>query len=192
MPSSSQDTYRVLAHPLRSRILAHLRLHGGSTAAELARALGTHTGATSYHVRVLDDAGLVEDTGLGNAKTRVWAIRDEDEDESFAGGGSGASGDALEFLDDEDADDARWLEHDYVTHLAERAHAWVDDQESWTYVWQEECRAFDAPVLVSEEQMSALRSEMEALLARYRRVGAGTPGARRVAVTVVPLPLAGR
>ena len=31
--------------------------------------------------------------------------------------------------------------------------------------------------------------EMEALLGRYRRMGAGTPGARRVAVTVIPLPL---
>ena len=95
----------------------------------------------------------------------------------------------LGFIDEADAEDARWLEHDYVTHVSERAHAWVDEQEGWTYVWQEECRAFDAPVLVSEEQMSALRSEMEALLGRYRRMGAGTPGARRVAVTVIPLPL---
>lgn len=180
--TTAPDPYRVLAHPLRSRILAHLRLHGGSTSADLARALGTHTGATSYHVRVLEEAGLVEDTGLGNAKTRVWALRDTEDDDN-------TTGDALGFLDDDEADDARWLEHDYITHLSERAHAWVDEQDGWTYVWQDECRAFDAPVLVSEEQMSALRSELEALLARYRRAGAGTPGAKRVAVTVVPIPL---
>ncbi|MBZ4496840.1 helix-turn-helix domain-containing protein [Dermacoccus sp. Tok2021] len=183
-PTAAADTYRVLAHPLRSRILAHLRLHGGSTSAELARALSTHTGATSYHVRVLESAGLVEDTGLGSAKTRVWAIADDESDDD-----DGPTTDALGFIDEADAEDARWLEHDYVTHVSERAHAWVDEQEGWTYVWQEECRAFDAPVLVSEEQMSALRSEMEALLGRYRRMGAGTPGARRVAVTVIPLPL---
>lgn len=182
--AAGSDPYRVIAHPMRSRILAHLRLHGGSTSAELARALGTHTGATSYHVRVLESAGLVEDTGLGNAKTRVWALVDESDDTDDAN-----AGDALEFLDDADADDARWLEHDFITHVSERAHAWVDEQDAWPYVWQDECRAFDSPVLVSEEQMSALRSEMEALLARYRRAGAGTPGARRVAVTVVPLPL---
>lgn len=184
-PAPPLDTYRVLAHPLRSRILAHLRLHGGSTASELAHALATHTGATSYHVRVLERAGLVEDTGLGNAKTRVWAVAEDDDDHGEA------TSDALGFLDAQDAQDARWLEHDYVTHLSERAHAWVDEQESWPFVWQEECRAFDAPVLVSEEQMSALRSELEALLARYRRAGAGTPGARRVAVNVIPLPLPG-
>lgn len=182
---AAADPYRVLAHPLRSRILAHLRLHGGSTASELARALGTHTGATSYHVRVLEASGLVEDTGLGNAKTRVWAIRDDEDVDSLG------PSDALDFLDEADVEDARWLEHDYVTHLAERAHAWVDEQATWPFVWQEECRAFDAPVLVSEEQMSALRSELEALLARYRRSGAGTPGARQVAVNVVPIPLPG-
>lgn len=175
----TQDTYRVLAHPVRSRILAHLRLHGGSTATELAQALGTHTGATSYHVRVLAEAGLVEDTGLGNGKTRVWAIAEDDE---------GAS-DAFDLLDDDDANDARWLEHDYLNHTAERAHAWVDAQDAWPPVWQEECRAFDAPVLVSEEQMSALRTDLEAVLERYRRMGAGTPGARRVMVAVTPIPL---
>ncbi|MGO1167099.1 MAG: winged helix-turn-helix domain-containing protein, partial [Janibacter sp.] len=51
--------WRLLAHPLRSRILAHLRLHGGATAADLARALSSNTGASSYHARVLAEAGLV-------------------------------------------------------------------------------------------------------------------------------------
>lgn len=180
MNATRQDLYQVLAHPLRSRILAHLRLHGGSTSSDLAKALSTHTGATSYHVRVLEAAGLVEDTGLGNAKTRVWALVDSEEDDPSG---------AIDYLDEADADDARWLEHDYVNHIGERAHAWIDDQDSWAYVWQEECRAFDAPVLVSEEQMSALRSELTALFERYRRAGAGTPGARRVAVNVIPIPL---
>ena len=184
MPSpTSSDPYRTIAHPLRSRILAHLRLHGGATATELAKALGTHTGATSYHVRVLADAGLVEDTGLGNAKTRIWAIAENDEDDDAA------DSDAFEFLDEQDASDANWLEHDYLNHTLERAHAWVDAQATWPSIWQEECRAFDAQILVSEEHMTAFRAELDALLARYRRMGAGTPGARRVLVTIAPTPL---
>lgn len=179
----TDDSYRTIAHPLRSRILAHLRLHGGATATELATALGTHTGATSYHTRVLAEAGLVEDTGLGNGKTRIWAIADTDEDEASA------DADALEFLDDDDEADANWLEHDYLNHTLERAHAWVDAQHTWPLIWQEECRAFDAQVLVSEEQMTAFRAELNALLGRYRRAGAGTPGARRILVTVAPTPL---
>ena len=183
-PRITSDTYRTIAHPLRSRILAHLRLHGGATATELAEALGTHTGATSYHTRVLAEAGLVEDTGLGNAKTRIWAIADTDDDAT-----GGHETDALEFLDDEDESDANWLEHDYLNHTLERAHRWVDAQHTWPPIWQEECRAFDAQILVSEEQMTAFRAELDALLARYRRTGAGTPGARRVLVTITPTPL---
>ena len=59
---------RSLAQDLGERLGcgAHLRLHGGSTSTELARALATNTGATSYHTRVLADAGLVVDTGLGD------------------------------------------------------------------------------------------------------------------------------
>src|SRR5918998_5444153 len=63
---------RVLAHPLRSRLLSQLRLHGPATATELAGALATNTGATSYHLRKLEAVGLVTDTGTGEGKRRVW------------------------------------------------------------------------------------------------------------------------
>lgn len=175
----STPPWRLLAHPLRSRIVAHLRLYGGATATELARALGTHTGATSYHVRVLAQAGLVEDTGLGNSKTRVWALVDPDEEDD---------GGAPPRVPEDDAIGG-WLAHDYVDHVAQKAHTWVDQQGRWEPVWQDECGLQDALVLVSEEQLTALRAELDEVLARYRRVGAGTPGARRVAAYSALLPV---
>lgn len=177
-------TWRLLAHPLRSRILAHLRLHGGSTAADLARALGTNTGATSYHTRVLAEAGLVEDTGLGDGRSRVWAASEEDE-------GSGVDTSvAVSAIDDaEDLADALWLAHDLVDHHAQRQHAWIDAQVAWPLVWQEECGIDDGEVLVDETQLTALRAELRAVLERYRRRGAGTPGARRVTAVVALTPL---
>ena len=54
---------RVLAHPLRSRLLSRLRVGGPATATDLATALGTNSGATSYHLRKLESVGLVTDTG---------------------------------------------------------------------------------------------------------------------------------
>ena len=62
----------MLAHPLRSRLLAQLRLHGPATATDLADVLDTNTGATSYHLRKLESVGLVTDTGTGEGKRRVW------------------------------------------------------------------------------------------------------------------------
>ncbi|PRY63657.1 ArsR family transcriptional regulator [Knoellia remsis] len=66
-------TLKALTHPLRPRILSALRLHGPSTASRLAEHLGVNTGATSYHVRQLAEAGfVVEDPELGNARDRWW------------------------------------------------------------------------------------------------------------------------
>ena len=131
---------------------------------------------------VLAGAGLVEDTGLGNAKTRVWALPDDEED-----------GDDLTVRslspDPEDIEDDLWLAHDHVEHLAARAHTWVDAASAWPFVWQEESGLHDHAVLVDEEQLVALRTELGAVLDRYRRRGAGTPGARRVTAVVALTPL---
>lgn len=182
--SPSTDAWRLLAHPLRSRILAHLRLHGAATAAELARALGTNTGATSYHSRVLAEAGLLEDTGLGDGRSRVWAAAEEDEERAVD------TSVAVSTIDDaDDLADALWLAHDLVDHHAQRMHGWVDAQVSWPLVWQEECGLDDREVLVDETQLAALRAELGAVLDRYRRRGAGTPGARRVSAVVALTPL---
>ena len=55
---------RALAHPLRVRLLGLLRENGPSTASRLAVAVGTTSGATSYHLRQLAAYGfIVEDEG---------------------------------------------------------------------------------------------------------------------------------
>lgn len=181
----SPAAWRLLSHPLRSRILAHLRLDGAATAAELARALGSNSGAMSYHARVLARAGMLVDTGLGDGRSRVWAVAEDEADE-----GPDTSV-AVSTIDDSDElADALWLAHDHVDHHAQRLHSWVDAQVSWPTVWQEECGLDEREVLVDETQLAALRAELDAVLERYRRRGAGTPGARRVTAVVglTPLP----
>ncbi len=64
---------RCLAHPLRARLLGSLRAHGPATASHLAVRLGTNSGATSYHLRQLNDVGLVGDVAeLGRGRERYW------------------------------------------------------------------------------------------------------------------------
>ena len=55
MPTS-RDPLATLAHPLRARLHGLLRVGGPSTASRMAAALGTHSGATSYHLRILAKA----------------------------------------------------------------------------------------------------------------------------------------
>ena len=58
-PAGSLDALRVVAHPLRLRLLSLLT--GDSfSAAEAARALGQTQANVSYHLRRLAQAGLVE------------------------------------------------------------------------------------------------------------------------------------
>lgn len=171
---------RVLAHPLRSRILAELRVHGDATASDLARALDTHTGATSYHVRQLEAVGLVEDAGTGGGRRRVWRavpeILDRSEPEET-------------FADPDDAAAADWLARDYLAHFHDRAERWLGDRSDWPRAWRESAGLEDHLVLVSAEQLTALRAELLEVLDRYRRVGQGNPQAKRVLVYTCALPL---
>ena len=68
---------KVLAHPLRSRLLTALREHGPATATALAERSGTNTGATSYHLRKLASVGLVEETDDGRGRERWWRAATE-------------------------------------------------------------------------------------------------------------------
>ena len=184
---------RILAHPLRSRLLAELRSLGSATSADLARRLDTHTGATSYHLRRLAEAGLVRDTGTGVGRRRVWevsplpahspgAIPDKD------GKGDAGNVDDARF----DADGAaalEWLARDYVHHFAEKSQDWITSAAGWAPTWQDACGLQDRLVLVTDEQLATLRAELDDVLARYRRVGAGNPRAKRVAFYTCALPV---
>ncbi|WP_232497676.1 ArsR/SmtB family transcription factor [Agromyces humatus] len=64
---------KSLAHPLRVRIYDELSAYGPLTASGLADRLSESSGATSYHLRQLERAGLVrEDTTRGKGRERWW------------------------------------------------------------------------------------------------------------------------
>lgn len=66
---------RVIAHPVRLRIMGILRKMGPQNSTTLAERLGLNTGATSYHLRQLAEHGMiVEDTERGTGRERWWRI----------------------------------------------------------------------------------------------------------------------
>ena len=62
---------RALAHPLRLQLLQVLH-EGPATASQLARRLGESSGSTSYHLRALYRAGMVEEAEQRNGRERWW------------------------------------------------------------------------------------------------------------------------
>jgi DNA-binding transcriptional ArsR family regulator len=152
---------QVLAHPLRSRLLSSLRTDGPATATALAAALGTNTGATSYHLRKLASVGLVEETGNGHGKERPWR----------------AASEMHEFTERDVADDPEgraatdWLRRHYLRGFVDRYETWIDDQSGWPLEWQDAAGASDWAIHVSAARLAAFNDEMSKLVERYRASG---------------------
>lgn len=173
------SSLKVLAHPLRSRLLSTLRVGGPATATDLAGTLGTNSGATSYHLRKLEAVGLVSDTGEGEGKRRLWQAATDYH--SF---------DASDFAGDEDAETAlNWLVRDYSRHLGEQFERWLDVEATWPVEWRDAAGMSDSFIVATAAQVEQLKTELDELLARYRRVGQGNPAARRLAVYNLLYPL---
>ncbi|WP_285101833.1 helix-turn-helix domain-containing protein [Promicromonospora sp. MEB111] len=172
------EAVKVLAHPLRSRLLGALRRGGPATATTLATALSTNTGATSYHLRKLESVGLVADTGDGAGKQRLW--RASTSSHSWA---------PSELSVDEDAATAlSWLQRDYLRLFSTEFGHWLDVAEAWPSEWQDAAGQGDAWLDLNAEQLTALRADVDLLLERYREAGGG-PGARRVTIWQAAFPL---
>ena len=171
---------RVLAHPLRSRLLTALRTHGPATATALARELDTNTGATSYHLRKLASVGLVEETDDGRGRERWWRA-------------STASHEWRErdLVGDPDAEAASdWLRRHYFHAFADRYERWLDAVADEPLDWRDAAESGDAEIRVSSEQLREFEAELLALIDRYRKRSPADPQARRVAVYFHTFPVA--
>lgn len=169
---------KVLAHPLRSRLLSALRRDGAATATDLAASLGTNSGATSYHLRKLESVGLVRDTGEGAGKRRLWEASTRFH-----------SWEPSHFADDEDARTAMtWLTRDYVHQHAALHERWIEVSEDWSPQWQDACGSSDDSLRLTASQAQDLANDVQELFAKYRSLATDDPDAERVFVWFVSNP----
>ncbi len=174
-----RQALKVLAHPLRSRLLTELRMHGPATATALAHDLGTNTGATSYHLRRLASVGLVEETKDGHGRERPWRAATE----MHGWTERDAAGDP----DAEAASD--WLRRHYLRSFLDHYEAWLDDQAQWPIEWQDAAGASDFVLNLGASDLAALNADLVELLQRYRDRAPSDPAdARIVQVYVYAFP----
>ena len=170
---------RVLAHPLRSRLLTALRMRGPATATALARELETNTGATSYHLRKLGSVGLVEETDDGRGRERWWRA-------STAGHGWKER----DIAGDPDAEAASdWLKQHYLRHFLERYERWLEVARDEPLDWRDAADSGDAELRVSADRLREFETELLALIERYRDPSPADPEARRVALYYSTFPV---
>jgi DNA-binding transcriptional ArsR family regulator len=151
---------RTLAHPLRVRLLGALRADGPATATKLAQVLGTNTGATSYHLRQLADAGLVvEEPDRATGRQRWWRAAHDSS--------SWRSGD---FDDDPDASAASdWVQGYGLRFMTEEADHWLAARRSYPDAWRDAADFSDFLLELAPQRLRALNDELHAVVERYRQ-----------------------
>ncbi|MEV0809993.1 helix-turn-helix domain-containing protein [Micromonospora sp. NPDC050200] len=172
---------RVLAHPLRMRLLGALRVRGPATATALAELLGTNTGATSYHLRQLAEVGLVvEDPDRGSGRQRWWQAAHDV-----------TNWEPTDFDDDPDARAAiQWIQGDQVRLLVEHAERWFAVEHEWSPAWRDALGMGDVFMSIPSARLEALKADVWQVLERYRAESdPPEPGAEQVQVFLAAYPL---
>lgn len=170
---------RALAHPVRIRLLGLLRTDGPSTATRLGDRTDLNTGATSYHLRQLADAGLiVDDPDHSGGRERWWkaAHRYSHFDHRTLAPGDAPLGEA--YL------------HVVAQAYGDRLRTAAATAATLPPDWQRAATMSDALLALTADEAAELQDELAALLERYRSASAGPvpPGTRRVAALIAVMP----
>lgn len=151
------QSLRVLAHPLRLRILDILRLDGPSNSTRLAEQVGESTGTVSWHLRQLAQHGLIEeDPGPGSKRERWW--RAPTRSGVFDTGDLAEDPASREAVADHLEEILRWSFHRAARHLrSDLPGEWRDagNLSAWT------------GLRLTAAQLAALTDELTQVVERY-------------------------
>ena len=173
---------KALVHPLRIGMLGILRADGPATSSDLARILGTNSGATSYHLRQLEGHGfVVEVPDMGTNRQRFWQAAHD-----------------YSILDrsrmKEDADAVVLI--DEVMRLGSRLREaevaeWIDSQDDWGTEWTDASASDDFLLHLSRDELEELVDGIRSLIGQMdTRAGSDAPAdAEAVRVHLVAFPI---
>lgn len=169
------DQLKALAHPVRLTLLGKLRIEGPATASSLAAQLGLNSGATSYHLRQLAEAGLVvEVLDRGNKRDRWWKAAHE------------STVTEPPRVDDVEERAVLGAYHRVVAHQAaaqiEQAAAEVPELPK---EWADVVGASDYNVYLTPEQVSRVKQAVHAVLSEVAEVDRDAGNAPDDAAAVV-------
>ena len=173
---------KALVHPLRIGMLGILRVDGPATSSELARRLGTNSGATSYHLRQLERHGFVtEVSDMGTARQRFWRAA---HDYSVV--------DRSRMQEDVDATVLLDEFMRFASRLRESEIAeWIESQDEWGTAWTDVSANDDYLLRLTRSELAELvgdiRALIEPLMARAGEDGPEAAEAIRVHLVAFPI-----
>jgi DNA-binding transcriptional ArsR family regulator len=171
---------RALSHPARISIVDHLAQVEAATATECAEVVGLSPSATSYHLRALAKAGLIEDApGRGDGRERVWR--------------SAVHGYTVRTDADADPDTKqaeRELIETFLTWEETRVRQAIARMDQEPREWSEPSFFSEASLVMTAEEFKRLGEDLQEMLKPYKRRYRTDPpeGARTVAIQLRGFP----
>jgi len=148
---------RALAHPARIAILEYLFADNSATATELADVSGLSPSATSYHLRALAKANLIEEAAnRGDGRERVWRS-------SFHGMNvaTGPSASAAE----------QAAEHELTTTYVDlehaKTHAYLARRGAETQEWYDAAGFSSLRLMITAQELNEVNKKIHAILEPY-------------------------
>nr|MDT0661326.1 helix-turn-helix domain-containing protein [Micromonospora sp. DSM 115978] len=184
MTITDPQVMRALAHPARLAILDHLSsTEEAVTATGCAEVVGLSPSATSYHLRALARAGMVEEApSRGDARERLWRSAAPT---WTIDAGQNASPETR-------AAEQALIEVFVARHL-DRVRNWLARAGDTSKEWYDAAMMSDTTLLITADELTELNTAVLALMEPYKRrnrlAGPATEGARVVAAHYVMLPL---
>jgi DNA-binding transcriptional ArsR family regulator len=179
-PIRDAAVMRAMAHPARLALLEHLRNSGPATATECAGVVGLSPSATSYHLRALARAGLVQAApGRGDGRERLWRITAE---RYQVTGVADLAPEAREAL--------RTLLESLLAWDDARVRRYLSQLDTEPPEWQDAAFFMDSTLQVTGEELTTLGHAVQELIAPYRkeRRPDPPPDTRPVSLSVRALP----
>ena len=147
---------KAVAHPLRRRLLDVLRVDGPSMPSALARQTGQAVANISHHMRVLAEAGLVEEAPdlARNRKEHWWRIVD-----------ARLSWNPTDFTADAAAADA--AEAIGLQRQIDLTATWLGSPASRSEPWSDSAFSSDVWLRLSPGELRELGAEIQRVVDRY-------------------------
>ena len=165
----------ALAHPFRAHIMDALKVDGPSTASMLAARTGQAVGNASHHLKVLAEAGLVEEAPelAKDRRERWWRLVSSGTRWSRAEFGGDASAVAA----------AREAELLSFRRQVDRVQGWLANADS-DPAWEDAAYATQNWLRLTPSELVAVAEEVMAVLARWGEREIPDDGAQREPVYV--------
>lgn len=174
--ASNSETLKVLANPIRMRILGVLRVKGTQNVGSISSFLGEAPGAISYHLSQLAKVGLAE------------KVRNAEQDKRQSWWKASQTATLVESSDRDDATEEE------ATDLFRRSAALAYEQTYERYLdalpdlpkeWASAGASSDSVLMLTPDQLKQMNSELDAVARKWAKKGAEQlPGAERVALIV--------